>query len=188
MSDDTGALVEYSTTNTQFEAGDSLTVTWSPISVFPLQNITVDVILYCFNAATGERAQSAILFANIANTGSAQLTIPNIPGVPNACLFYIQVAMSSSSQTFTVPLLAGIWTPPGYFLLSISAVLRFSCTTWCSFQPAGIGATLLRSVLPCPPTAAQANRDPRFQRENALISGTFHPGSSSCYRQIVRPR
>ena len=180
--------MQYSTTDTRFEAGDSFTVTWPPLTVHPLLvNYTVDVRLHCFDETLGEPIQSAQLASNIANTGSAELIIPVLP-VPNACVFSIQVVVSSITQIcqdLTVPCLSGIWSPIGYFLISVA--LRAACEIWCQSQPVGIGATLLGSVLPCPPIAMQANADERFRRENALISGTFHPGTSSCYRQIVEP-
>ena len=188
VSFDDGALVQYSTNNTQFEAGDSLTVTWTPITVYPLlEDYTVDVRLHCFDETLGEPTQSAQLASNIANSGSAQLTIPVLP-IPSACVFSILVTTSSLAQicqNLTVPCLSSIWTPPGYYL--VSAALSDACDMWSGSQLVGISATLLDSVPPCPPTTMEAISDVGFQLENTLISGTFHPGTSSCYRQIFEP-
>ena len=202
MAYDDGVRIDYNTDNVLFQPGDAIQLTWSPGAVVPAldsSSYTVNIGLYCLNEATEEWDRVADLASDLPNSGSATVTMPNPTSIPLVCPISIQVTASQvggppegrrqipdSVLTSILGLGASIWGPIGE--LARSVALRALCEFWSIQQPANIGVNLAAQVEPCPPSAAQARQDNRFEGENPLVSGTFHPGSSSCFRQVVMNR
>ena len=139
---------------------------------------SVDITLHCFDVDSESLIEAVRLATGIPNSGSAHVTLPKVSSTSNDVgVFTIQVALGTSSGSKMAELVGGVgvWSPIGY---SISTISRVTCELWAKSQPPGIGEKLLSLVLKCPPTA----QDTRFEQEDG---GFFHPGSSSCYRQLV---
>ncbi len=203
MAYDDGVRIEYDTDNVLFQPNNTVGLTWSPDAVVPVlepTSYTVNIGLYCFNESTNEWDFVVTLASDLSNTGSAMVTLPNPTSIPIVCSISIQITVA---QAVGEPVMRrqidgnvldsilelgaiAIWGPIGY--LARSLAIRTLCEVWCTQQPVGIGTDLTAQVEPCPTTAAQARADRRFEMENQLISGTFHPGSSSCFRQVVMNR
>ena len=175
----------------QFSSGDSVEVTWNPADVFPMEeadSYTVDITLHGLQVESENVFEAVKLAAGIPNSGSSRVNIPAISSISDVGVVSIQVTVATSDdirarRTIGIRLI-GIWSPVAYVVLS--AALRTKCNIWSHNQPRNIGKDLLAEVLPCPPNRAQASSDSRFLPENRLISFIFHPGSSGCFRQVVK--
>ncbi len=198
VSYDDGHRVEYVSTNAVFDSESSVTLSWSPTSVAPLldpNSYTVDINLHCLDEDTGKWAMVSTLTANIPNTGHALVTLPDSAGDRKACSMAIQVVVNDATSTDThskraisglvkTALKFGLWTAVRHYVV-IKPALTALCVAWSSTQQRGLAKQLREAVEPCPPTMAQALADRRFDMENQLISNFFHPGTASCFRQVI---
>jgi len=76
------------------------------------------------------------------------------------------------------------------FYISGSNSLLNYCATWYRDQPDEIGQEILQRLPSCPLSIEQANVDNKFEEEDlsASFRKTFHPGVSSCFRQVIFTR
>ena len=208
VSFDEGFRVQLNTSNLVLMPETVLRITWLPEAIVPAvdpDSYTVSIRLYCFNNESDTFEEVATIASNITNCGQADVILPAL-NISDVCPLSIQVSLSGGTAALTKRQISGsaierlieigeIVIPAGaraviaYLTggLVNSLILRGLCEVWCLTQPAGIGATLLAAVLPCPPTIQLARCDPRFQVENVLISRTFHPGTDRCFREIIPP-
>ena len=184
-----GAEVQLQMDDTFFQAGSSLVVTWVPDSVLPVEDpdsYTVEITLHCLDLSSGDQTEVATLATGIANSGSAQVTIPPVASVSDVSMCSVRVTaatVTSAASTTLLRRVVALWSPVRYLVVSLG--LRVSCYAWYKAQPAGTGAKLLAAVMPCPNTVDQARADTRFSPDNPVTSRIFHRGSESCFRQNV---
>ena len=183
--------------------GNQTVIRWSPDSIVPphlkkayglTDNFTVDISLYQLNIESENYKFTMKLASDIPNTGIYEITIPSIDQSENFVAGIIGVSLSeqftprsSRSVINTVYNLLKISPIFGVTYVGISLYARAMCSDWCSSEPNDIGETLLENLPPCPPTRDAADNDPIFNESNFLLF-FYHPGASSCYRQVVFPR
>ena len=162
-------------------ARETVTVTWNPQSLLPdalnvplLVNISMYVVPPSPNQIT--------LVRNVANTGSASITVPILPeeGVSPVVL---RVTTDLYQQT------AGIWG--SVLIFANSRDFRSICNSWSSGQSPNIRQDLVERLPACPPTVSRARRDSRFTADTgvrARVNGIYRSTAAVCYRQTTFTR
>ena len=208
MSFEEGFRVEINASNLVFMPETAVSITWLPETIVPAvdpDSYTVAIRLYCLSNESDTFEEVATIASNICNSGQADVILP-VLNISDVRPLSIQVSLSGETALLTKRQISGtavdrlieigeLVIPAGARAIiayltgsfGVSLILRGLCEVWCLIQPAGIGATLLAAVLPCPPTLPMAFCDPRFEVENVLVSRTFHPGTDRCFRQIIPP-
>ena len=181
---------------------------WSTVSLTkPLKNVItpsdllVDIKLHIFqisnNVSTLE--QVTTLDSDVANTGSATVTVPIISHSSNQSVYAAIIsieAKGSNLQNLTLfDKAEGTvtqWTDIIWIVStnkqSSGIKLWSACKTWSINEPSSIGQQLLekvRSDFPCPPTIGQArtvNSGLLEDRDTKLIE-FFHPKAFKCFHQ-----
>ena len=191
VSFDRAHAVDFNPPNLLLRPSTTLTVTWDPQMVLPVQDpasYRVDIGLYRLNLNTGEGVELSSLANNVENSGRRNVTVPpifdNLSGgrmQTDAYPVAIQVTVASTAQGFPskrqtdatllrklirLGLRVNIWTRVAYYIVTIRAQSEHYCNEWSRRQPQGIGSAILERLPPCPCTEAQA-RSPNsgFQEE-----------------------
>ena len=190
--------------------GTETVINWSPDSIIPLNlqealamtnNYSVDISLYQLNLASESYTFMQNLATDVPNTGTYEITIPSIDQSENFTAGVIGISVSeqfSFSERFSTRSTSNAFAQLAFGLLrratkfglayvATSLAARGICSAWCSSESSNIGNTLLDRLPPCPPVRSAALNDPDFTEENFFLS-FFHPGASSCFRQVVFTR
>ena len=156
--------------------------------------------LYIFSfleldAETGSTQFLTNLASDIPNMGQHSVTIPSMFSKVSTTIFQVTVAEVVSladSIPEHVELIfdevggqVSQWSDAVY--VSGSDFLRDLCDEWCENEPEDIGEKIMERLPPCPPTASRARADNVFEEEDfgGTFRETFHPNTSSCFRQVV---
>ena len=198
------------------ETGSNINIRWTPESILPLfppDDYTVDITLHTLDSDTEIWREMGSLASDIPNSGAIGVTIPDVSDTledingnrvmigdqnnPPAAAFPIAIQVSVSASIVqrggTIANLVqriirspfAKWSFVAYIVLEVLG--NAYCTWWNSQQPEGIGQEILDRVFPCPCTANAAGRqNSRFKRDNPITQRIFHPGSSSCFREVVQ--
>lgn len=172
-----------------FTAGSTVTVTWSPESVYPLEEpdlYTVDITLYFFHLSMGTRTEAVQLAPEIPNSGSALITMPNVSDIATFSIQVTAVTFVSRMEMNISSLLSrhvGVWSRYAYVV--VSDMLQSKCYSWWNSQQEMVGDKLLAEVSLCPPTMRHASVDSNFIHNDFSISRILHPGSEECFRENI---
>ena len=177
-------------------------ITWDTESLLPQSLVeqfnataTVHIQLFELDAETDSTQFLTNLASNIPNTGQHIVIIPSMFSEVSATVFQVTVAEVVSlaeSIPERVELIfdevreqVSQWSRAVY--VSGSDFLRDKCDEWCENEPEDIGEKILERLPPCPPTASRARVDSVFEEEDLgdTFRKTFHPNTSSCFRQVV---
>ena len=192
------------------ETGANVNIRWTPESILPMfapDDYTVDITLHTVDPVTEIWRKVDTLVRDISNDGDADITIPDIrdtivngntdntrPADP-ACPIAVQVSVSASTigRGTIANLLRFIRSPIAKWSFVAYLVFELAgnayCAWWNSQQPEGIGQAIVDRVSPCPCTEDAAGRqNSGFKRDNPITQRIFHPGSSSCFREVVQDR
>ena len=175
-----------------FENGSTVSVYWSPQSIFPLldqRSYTIDITLREFDMKSKEWKTLATLASDLPNNGEARVTIPELPVVVNyedaLTPAVVEVGVSSASMTDTKrSLFSNILPRIGRFGLRIlkltpmlvikklitQAAQRVACETWSHTQADNIGKQINHRLPPCPCTAEHASTQNSGFMEERLSS------------------
>ena len=196
------------------ETGSNINIRWTPESILPLfppDEYTVDITLHTVNPDTEIWREVGSLASDIPNSGAIDITIPDVRdtlediggnrvnGQNNPPAFHIAMRVSvSASIVGRGGTIANVirriirspfakWSFVTYIVFELLG--NAYCAWWNSRQPEGIGQEILDRVSPCPCTANAAGRqNSGFKRDNPITQRIFHPGSSSCFREVVQDR
>ena len=197
-----------SVSNNEFDlfyvTNDTVEIAWDTTSFIPQSileefdvTVTVSIVLFELDTETGNTQFVANLASGISNIGQHTITIPSMVGEMSTAVFQVTVdeVLSSSPIPEYIELVfdeirgqTAQWSDLSY--VSESNYVRSKCEEWCESQPEDIGEKILERLPPCPPTANRAEADSVFEEEKLILFGDafrelFHPGTSSCYRQVV---
>ena len=187
---------------------DNISLAWSTLSLTkPLQDVIapsdllVDIKLHFFQISNEVPTieQVTTLDSNVANTGSANVTVPIISHSSNQSVYAAIISIEANGSDPLNPTLfdkvegtVTQWTDIIWIVStnkqSSGTKLWSACKAWSTSEPSSIGQQLLdkvRSVFPCPPTIAQArtvNSGLIENRDTELIA-FFHPKATKCFRQ-----
>ena len=151
-----------------FTSETSVRIQWSPESIFPADihssdMYNVDIELYQMNMDTRKWEMIQCLSSNIENSGSAEVTIPNLSeqslgGTISdnpVSLVVIGVGLSSAALRSTIleklvrlGLRTFKYAPIRYLVKN--ALKRIACEIWSLTQPENIGDEIKRRLPPCP--------------------------------------
>ena len=185
-----------------FVSNDMVEISWDKDSLLPPSiaeefgvTVTLDIQLFELDAESGNTQFVMTLASNISNTGQYSVMIPSMYDGSTA-VFQVTVAEVLSTSLETIPEYVGMifnqikgqiaqWSHAVY--VHGSNYLRDICDEWCENEPEGIGEEILERLPPCAPTVAQARADSVFEEEDFgdTFRETFHPNTSSCFRQVV---
>ena len=200
--------VDISSHELPIHVGDNITLTWSTVSLTkPLQDIIapsdllVDIKLHIFQISNDVPTleQVTTLDSNVANTGSATVTVPTISHSSNQSVYAAIILIEAKGSDPLNPTLfdkaegrVTQWTDIIWIVStnkqSSGTKLWSACKAWSTSEPSSIGQQLLdkvRSDFPCPPTIGQArtvNSGLIEDRDTRLI-GFFHPKAFKCFHQ-----
>ena len=184
--------------------GNKTVIRWSPDSIIEphlqeafglTNNYSVDISLYQLDLLSKNYVFIGKLASNIPNTGIYNITIPSFnlsesftTGVIGISLSE-QFASRSTRNVFANIALGLLKRAPQLALVYIAGSLyaRVKCSEWLSSEPKNIGETIANRLPPCPPVREKAINDPDFTESNFLLF-FFHPGASSCFREVTIDR
>ena len=185
-----------------YMSNDVVEITWDTESLLPRSlveqfnlTLTVDIQLFELDAETGSTQLLTNLATSISNIGQHSVTIPSMFSELSTTVFRVTVAevlsltesLPGHVEAITDEIRGQIsqWSDTVY--VSESNFLRDLCDVWCENEPEDIGEKILERLPPCPPTASRARVDNVFEEEDHgdTFRETFHPGASSCFRQVV---
>ena len=194
------------TTDVLLLPGDRTTIHWSPDSIIEpnlqeafavTMDYSVDISLYQLDFASENYVLIEKIATNIPNTGTYEITIPSIDPSQSENFTVGVIGISISEQFNSWPnnnvttnnVLSLLKRAPKFGLtyVATSLVARSICSEWHSSEPDNIGETILNRLPPCPPVRDAALNDPNYSEEDLFLS-FFHPGASSCFRQVVFTR
>jgi len=182
-------------------------ITWNKDSLLPRSitesynvTITVNIQLSELNAETGAIQSITNLASDVSNNGHYEVEIPLMYNSMSTAVLQITVAeVLSNSFITSIPEHIGMiynhikeatfqWSNIIY--VSGSNYLRDQCDEWCDNEPEGIEERILERLPPCPPTVSRAEADSIFKEDDPvlvgdILRGIYHPGASSCFRQVV---
>ena len=183
-------------------SNDVVEITWDTESLLPQSlveqfnlTVTVDIQLFELDTETGSAQLLTNLATNISNIGQYSVTIPSMFSDVSSTVFQVTVAeiqsLAESLSGYVEAIIDDIrgqvsqWSNEVY--VSGSDYLRDKCDEWCENEPEDIGEKILERLPPCPPTASRARADNDFEEEDLgdKFRDTFHPNTSSCFRQVV---
>ena len=184
--------------------GNKTVIRWSPDSIiephlqeaFSLtNNYNVDISLYQLDLVSENYTLIEKLATDVPNTGIYEITVPsvNLSGSVAAGVIGIslseQFALRSTRNAFTNFALGLLKRAPkfGLYYFGYSVVARAACSAWRLLEPEDIGETISNRLPPCPPVIEAAINDPVFEESNFLL-WFYHPGASSCFRQVIFTR
>jgi len=192
-----------------YVSNDMVEITWNKDSLLPrsiteLYNvtITVNIQLNELNAETGAIQSIRNLASNVSNTGQYEVKIPSMYNSMSMAVFQITIAeVLSNSLDLIAPIpehigmiynhiKGAIFQWSNIIYVSGSNYLRNQCDEWCDNEPEGIGERISERLPPCPPTVSRAEADSTFKEDDPVLVGDilreiFHPGASSCFRQVA---
>ena len=193
--------------------GDNITLTWSTVSLTkPLQDVItssdllVDIKLHIFQISNDLHTleQVATLDSNVANTGSATVTVPIIPHSSNHSVYVAVISIEVKGSDPLNPTLFDKakrritqWTDIIWIVStnkqSSGTKLWSACKAWSTSEPSSIGQQLLdkvRSNFPCPPTIGQARtvNSGLIEDKYTRLIGFFHPKAFKCFYQRIITR
>ena len=179
---------------------DKAVIRWSPDSIIPPQfedafavptDYNVDIYLYRLDLMSENYTRIEKLVSDIPNTGMYEITLPlvNLPDAFAAGLIGVslseQFTSRSTRNALSNAVLGLLRRASNFGLIYVGGSLaaRALCAAWLLTEPDDIGEKILDRLPPCPPVRNAALNDPDFTEENFLLS-FFHPGASSCFRQV----
>ena len=184
-----------------YMSNDVVEITWDRESLLPQSLVeqfnataTVHIQLFELDAETGSTQFLTNLASDIPNTGQHIVIIPSMFSEVSATVFQVTVAevVSLAESPEHVELIfdevreqVSQWSDAVY--VSGSDFLRDLCDEWWENEPEDIGEKILERLPPCPPTASRARADNVFEEEDFgnTFRETFHPNTSSCFRQVI---
>ena len=185
-----------------YMSNDVIEITWDTESLLPQSLVeqinataTVHIQLFELDFETGSTQFLTNLASDIPNVGQHSVTIPSMFSEVSATVFQVTVAevvsLAESIPEHVELIFDEIrgqvsqWSDAVY--VSGSEFLRDKCDEWCENEPEDIGKKILERLPPCPPTASRARVDNVFEEEDFgdKFRKTFHPNTSSCFRQVV---
>ena len=195
--------VEVESQEVTLTSGESINVTWNPLSVidnnlFKIDTPKVDISLLRYKEDEGEWEETAVLATDLPNNGRASVMLPNIEPLDESRpldLILIRMTLNTSTSITRSPrmkrsILSRAWKAVKQFskvvllwLLEESYPIRrrLLCEVW-HLADRGVNE---RRLPPCPCREGQAEEDSEYIRETGAdaLREYFHPGSKSCYRQ-----
>ena len=179
---------------------DKAVIRWSPDSIVPphfedtfavATDYNVDIYLYRLDLMSENYTRIEKLASDIPNTGMYEITLPlvNLPNPIAAGLIGVSLSEQFTSRSTrnalsnTVLGLLRRASNFGLIYVGVSLASRAICAVWLLTEPDDIGEMILDRLPPCPPVRNAALNDPDFTEENFLLS-FYHPGASSCFRQV----
>ena len=184
-----------------FTSETSVRIQWSPESIFPTDihgsdMYNVDIELYQMNMDTRKWEMIQCLSSNIENSGSAEVTIPNLSeqtlGVntpipeDHVSLVVIAVGLSFTAPRSTILeklVRLGLRTlkyAPIRYLVK-NALKRVACEIWSLTQPENIGDEIKRRLPPCPTRMSVVEAPNSGFREERLSSTVNFVGAIQNY-------
>jgi hypothetical protein len=164
----------------------NISFSWNPADFLEMD--TVDLNLYSYNLMVPQWTLIQSLAQNVSNTGLFSKTFSKIDfpetifnsaftfsAEPSQSLRGFSQLIAQARFTAFVPLFTTLYT----IFYAIGASQSLYCLTWHALDPGPPN-----DLIPCPPTAAQANADPQFEPDRACTSPPcfFHPGADFCTR------
>ena len=204
MEDD--AKVEVTSLNEFLTAGDTINVTWSPLTLLQGAVIMVDPNSFTVNiqmyevqmTSNGNYAQHeiAVLASSIPNNGKATVTIPTeLFHNTTEPVHSVNILVNLNNQLLIRKRFIGASLQIGLWSVSVIAIasqslLYDACKAWALLEPAGIGPELLDRVTqtaPCPPNVGQAEtvNSGLVEDEHNFLISIFHPDADKCFRQKI---
>ena len=139
------------------------------------------------------------LDSNVANTGSANVTVPIISHSSNQSVYAAIISIEANGSDPLNPTLfdkvegtVTQWTDIIWIVStnkqSSGTKLWSACKAWSTSEPSSIGQQLLdkvHSVFPCPPTIAQARtvNSGLIENKDTELIAFFHPKATKCFHQ-----
>ena len=203
--------VEVESHGASLTIGESINVTWNPLSVidnnlFEIDTSKVDISLLRYKKDEEEWEETAVLATDLLNNGRASVRLPNIQPLDQSRsldLALIQVTLNTSTSTAQSSQMKRSTSHKARILRLLKKLRRFTKPRVIGSLKSSIARRLLcevwhladrgineRQIPPCPCTKHKANEDSRYGEEtgavgNILRKYVFHPGSESCYRQTT---
>ena len=184
-----------------YVAGDTVTVLWDSDMLLPATlvediEVLVNIDLIIIDAESGDDGLLFNLAESVPNDGVHGVVIPVYDDISSVL---IQVSLAEIVTPSTIPghireLFNEVegkvkqWSE--VVIISGSNFLRELCLEWSEGQPEAIGDQIMTRLPPCPLTVGRARADSVFEEENLSdgFRATFHPGTASCFRQVVYTR
>ncbi|XP_065911625.1 protein mesh-like isoform X3 [Dysidea avara] len=197
---DDADMVSTATDTDQFYvSGDTVSLVWDRYVILPrslVQDavVSVNIDLVELDNETGDTNVIARLANGLPNTANFDVTIPQYDGVSLAViqisvvdLVPLHTTISNHQQQAYNRLVGEVKLWSEVLYISGSNSLLKYCANWYRDQPDEIGQEIVQRLPSCPLSIEQAKVDNKFEEEDlsASFSNTFHPGVSSCFRQIV---
>ena len=139
------------------------------------------------------------LDSNVANTGSATVTVSIISDFSNQSVYAAVISIEAKGSDPLDPTLfdkaegtVTQWTDIMWIVStnkrSSGTKLWSACKAWSTSEPSSIGQQLLdkvRSDFPCPPTISQARtvNSGLFEDRDTRLIKFFHPKAFKCFHQ-----
>jgi len=180
---------------------DTVTVLWDSDLLLPADlvediEVSVNIDLILVDTESGDTDVLFNLAESVPNEGVYSVTIPEYDDVSSVL---IQISLAEivapvDTSNYIIELFNELrgkvkqWSE--VVTISGSNFLRDRCQAWSEGQPEGIGDEILARLPPCPPTVERARADSVFEEEDLGddFRETFHPGTASCFRQVVFTR
>ena len=199
---DDGDLVSSDADEDQFYVSeDSVNVLWDSDLLLPSDlvgnievSVNIDLILY--DAESGDVDLLFNLAESVPNNGQYTVDIPEYDDISSAL---IQISLANivapaNTSSYVIEVFNELkgkvkqWSE--IVTISGSNFLRDLCLDWSAGQPEGIGDEILARLPPCAPTVDRARADSTFEEEDLgdEFRETFHPGTASCFRQVIFTR
>ena len=197
------SLIDLNDDDLLYMSNDRMEITWDQDSLLP-QSLTdkqdvrviVDIQLAEVDVKTGNTRTIASLASDVANSGRYQATVPSDYEGISPAVVQITIANIQSKDSLRPHLENAYnqikeqlahWSKEIY-VSSGSNILQEKCVEWYSAEPDSIGDDIVGRLPSCPPTESRMTHT--FVKEDCgdAFREFYHPGTSSCYRQILFTR
>jgi len=180
---------------------DTVTVLWDSDMLLPAAlvgdiEVSVNIDLILIDTESGEVDVLFNLAESVPNDGIYSVTIPEYDDISSVLIqiSLAEIVAPMNTSNYVIELFNELkgkvkqWSK--VVTISGSNFLRDRCLAWSEGQPEGIGDEILARLPPCPPTVERARADSVFDEEDLgdEFRETFHPGTASCFRQVVFTR
>jgi len=180
---------------------DTITVQWPSDMLLPAAlvgdiEVSVNIDLMLIDTESGDIDDLFNLAESVPNDGIYRGTVPDYNDISSVLIqiSLAEIISPGNASIYTMDLVNELkgevkqWSE--IVAISGSNFLRDRCQEWSEGQPEGIGNDILARLPPCPPTVERARADSIFEEEDLgdEFRETFHPGTASCFRQVVFTR
>jgi len=179
---------------------DTITIQWDSNMLLPAAlvgdvEVLVNIDFIIVDTESGDVDVLFNLAESIPNDGVYNVTIPEYDDISSVL---IQISLAEviapvNTSNCIIDLFNELkgkvkqWSE--IVMISGSNFLRDRCMEWSKEQPEGIGDGILMRLPPCPLTVERARAESVFEENlSNEFRETFHPGTASCFRQVVFTR